>query len=600
LPAGRNVTPSSVARFHAAGKVLGNFCAGVQASGVDQCGAAVNLDRALDRSWARLLVGATLTRMSSGGYALGIDFGTSSTVAVLRWPNGRVQPLLFDGSPLLPSAVFAPRSGQLIVGRDALHHGRFEPALLEPHPKRRVDEGAVLLGGREVAVVEMFAAVMRRVAVEAARVTGGPVPAVAVTCPAGWAGPRRAVLAEAASHAGLGDVAMVAEPVAAAARFGGEVPVGRAVVVYDLGAGTFDASVVVRSASGYEVAAFDGLDDVGGLDLDGAVVAWLRERAGFREPADPQARRMLWDEVRVAKEMLSTTSAVTLRNNAIGLDTRITREEFEAAVQPLLDRTVHMTVSTVRLAGCDVAAVLRVGGGSRIPLAATLLHRATGIASHGSDQPELIVAEGALQCLPATQPVGPPAGATTVVALPVAAQSVAEGPSGGGRRKVGVLVGAVILLLLLAGGGFGVYKILDRSDHPDGSGRLSAAQQRLLDSMAGHWTSTFYGECYIRIDNGVFRMIYTYRDGRVYAELSGDKLVGWWNQAETGTEGQKPEGQVEFTISRSGGRQGLDGRWRFGTAGAWVLDWHLTYVDADIPPDLAAKFDDASRFKKGP
>ena len=125
--------------------------------------------------------------MSSGGYALGIDFGTSSTVAVLRWPNGRVQPLLFDGSPLLPSAVFASTSGPLIVGRDALHHGRFEPAQLEPHPKRRVDERTVLLGGREVAVVEMFAAVLRRVAVESARVTGGPVPAVAVTYPAGWA-----------------------------------------------------------------------------------------------------------------------------------------------------------------------------------------------------------------------------------------------------------------------------------------------------------------------------------------------------------------------------------------------------------------------------
>jgi len=543
-----------------------------------------------------LLVGPTLARMSSGGYALGIDFGTSSTVAVLRWPNGRVQPLLFDGSPLLPSAVFASTSGPLIVGRDALHHGRFEPAQLEPHPKRRVDERTVLLGGREVAVVEMFAAVLRRVAVESARVTGGPVPAVAVTYPAGWAGPRRAVLAEAARHAGLGDVVMVAEPVAAAARFGGEVPVGRAVAVYDLGAGTFDASVVVRGAAGYEVAAFDGLDDVGGLDLDGVLVGWLRERAGYREPSDPQARRMLWDEVRVAKEMLSTSSAVTLRNNAIGLDTRITREEFEAAVQPLLDRTVHTTVSTMRLAGCDVAAVLRVGGGSRIPLAATLLHRATGIAPYGSDQPELIVAEGALQCLPAPHPVGPPAGATPVVAQPVAAQSVAEGSSGGGRRRVGVLVGAMILLLLLAGGAFGVYKALDR---PGGSGRLNADQQQLLDSLAGHWTSTSYGECYIRVDNGVFRMIYTYRDGRVYAELNGDKLVGWWNQAETGTEGQKPEGQVEFTISRSGSRPGLDGQWRFGAAGTWIRDWHLTYVDADIPPDITTKFDDASRFKKG-
>ena len=58
------------------------------------------------------------------GYALGIDYGTSNTVAVLRWPDGRVKPLLFDGSPLLPSAVFLDDAGDLLVGRDALHSGR--------------------------------------------------------------------------------------------------------------------------------------------------------------------------------------------------------------------------------------------------------------------------------------------------------------------------------------------------------------------------------------------------------------------------------------------------------------------------------------------
>jgi molecular chaperone DnaK (HSP70) len=80
--------------------------------------------------------------------ALGIDYGTSSTVAVLRHPGGKVRPLLFDSSPLLPSAVFRNDSGRLLVGRDAEHAARLDPARYEPHPKRRIDDLEVLLGGR--------------------------------------------------------------------------------------------------------------------------------------------------------------------------------------------------------------------------------------------------------------------------------------------------------------------------------------------------------------------------------------------------------------------------------------------------------------------
>src|SRR5689334_14759996 len=100
--------------------------------------------------------GNGMSQVSSGStFALGVDYGTSNTVAVLRWPDGRTQPLLFEGSPLLPSAVFAAADGHLIVGHDALHHARFEPARLEPNPKRLIDDEVVLLGGREVRTVDL-------------------------------------------------------------------------------------------------------------------------------------------------------------------------------------------------------------------------------------------------------------------------------------------------------------------------------------------------------------------------------------------------------------------------------------------------------------
>ena len=113
----------------------------------------------------------------AGGFLLGVDLGTSSTVAVLRWPDGHTRPLLFDGAELLPSAVFVDAAGVPSVGRDAVRAGRADPGRYEPNPKRRIDEETVLLGV-SVPVVELLAAVLRRVADEAVRVAGELPPAV--------------------------------------------------------------------------------------------------------------------------------------------------------------------------------------------------------------------------------------------------------------------------------------------------------------------------------------------------------------------------------------------------------------------------------------
>jgi beta-lactam-binding protein with PASTA domain len=391
--------------------------------------------------------------MVSAAFGLGVDFGTSSTVAMLRWPDGRVKPLLFEGSPLLPSAVFAPTEGPLVVGSDALHHGRFEPSQLEPNPKRLIDDEGLLLGSREVSVLELFTAVLKHVAAEAARVTGGVVPQTALAYPAGWGTVRRGALLDAAQAAGLGAVTLVPEPVAAADYFtrvlNRDVPLGQALVVYDLGAGTFDSSAVRRVEAGFEVAAVDGLNDIGGLDLDAAIVKWLREGpaagrdeqwARIENPTtsdDRRRRRELWDDVRIAKEMLSRAPAVLLRLPTFDLEVQFTREEFEAAAQPLLTRTVRTTGALMRYAGLsqeNIAGLLLVGGASRVPLVATLLHRTLNIAPVATEQPELIVAEGALQSVaPAARAEAHPVSGAPVPGQPVSAQpyAAAAGPVSG-------------------------------------------------------------------------------------------------------------------------------------------------------------------------
>lgn len=365
--------------------------------------------------------------MSGGaglGYRLGIDFGTSTTVGVLRRPDGDVRPLLIDGSPLLPSAVYAAGDGRLLVGRDAVHAARSDPSRLENSPKRRIGDGTVLLGDRELDAVDLVAAVLGRVGEEANRVAGGALGGLTLTHPAAWASTRRGLLTEAARRAGLPSPRLVPEPVAAASYFTEvlrhAIPAGSAVVVYDFGAGTFDASAVIRGAAGFETAVVDGLDDVGGLDVDAAVVEHLGTWYTGHDPvgwqrltkpasaADRQARQEFWADARTCKEQLSRAASAEVAVVPLGLRTHLTREEFNELARPLVDQTVHTTLGVLRHANLrpdQVAGVFLVGGSSRIPLVAAELHRQLGIAPTIIEQPELVVAEGSVR-LPADRDDG--------------------------------------------------------------------------------------------------------------------------------------------------------------------------------------------------
>ncbi|MER7282221.1 Hsp70 family protein [Dactylosporangium sp. NPDC000244] len=388
-------------------------------------------------------------------YALSIDYGTSNTVAVLRWPDGKTRPLLFDGSPLLPSAVYAMPEGHLATGRDAVHSARLDPTRFEPNPKRHVDELDLLLGGASVPLTEIVAATLARVAQEARNVAGDGVGELVMTHPAEWGSARRQVLLDAARAAGLPAPRMVPEPVAAGTYFtrvlGHGVAEGGCVVVYDLGAGTFDASVVRRAAGGFETLAYRGLDDIGGVDVDdlvvqliGAVVApdapleWGRLLAP-QTLADRRAARQLRDDARMLKERLSRESSAAIIVPIVDRDLHVTRGELEAKALHLVAQTVAVTTATIKAARTPrdaIAGLFLVGGSTRMPLVATELHRATAIAPTVLDQPELVVAEGALladaaPAAPVPAPTSPmpttPAPTTPIPISPISPAPVSPG-----------------------------------------------------------------------------------------------------------------------------------------------------------------------------
>ncbi|WP_432977944.1 Hsp70 family protein [Dactylosporangium sp. CA-233914] len=226
------------------------------------------------------------------------------------------------------------------------------------------------------------------------------------------------MLHAAAERAGLGGVTLVPEPVAAANVFltlgGPDAPQARpgsVFVVYDLGAGTFDASVVRHGGGAFEVLSAEGLSTSGGLDIDAAIVGYLGAVHGGQNPqawqrlthpgtsAERRSHRLLWDDVRSAKEMLSRTSSTMIHIPALESDVPLGRDQFEQLARPILTATVTATRAAIASAGLgvgDVQGVFLVGGGSRIPLVATLLHQAIGKAPTVVEQPELVVAQGAV------------------------------------------------------------------------------------------------------------------------------------------------------------------------------------------------------------
>lgn len=369
-----------------------------------------------------------------------IDFGTSSTCVAVAVDGREPEVVVVDGQPLVPSAIYLAPDGTLFVGHEAERQAAVDPSRFEPHPKRRIDEGELLLGTSVLPVADAIRAVLTRSVGEARRVAGGaPVDQLVLTHPADWGAIRTQVLHRAAQGLAA-EVVLVPEPVAAAVfhSAGHTVPDGAAVAVLDLGGGTVDASVVRRQGASFEVLATRGdptfggadidqilLDHVGGLVMDIDPEAWRKLIEG-RELSDRRRRRVLRQDVRGAKETLSRHAYTDVPMPPPFPDAHVTRDDLERLIAQPLSRAAELVSAAIRdarITPAQLAAVFLVGGSSRIPLVARLVHERTGVVPTTLDQPETVVARGALRAatrdphrtgaLPGPQPVTPVGGLPT-------------------------------------------------------------------------------------------------------------------------------------------------------------------------------------------
>ncbi|SFW45903.1 type VII secretion-associated protein [Amycolatopsis australiensis] len=371
-----------------------------------------------------------------------VDFGTSSTCVVAS-VNGRdPQVVVIDGQPLMSSAVYVAADGTLFVGQEAERQAAVDPSRYEPNPKRRIDEGELLLGENVLRVTDVVHAVLARAVAEARRLAGdAEVDLLVLTHPADWGAIRTRLLRQAAG--GLArEVALVPEPVAAAVyhaatfapqdvtndrtvEFSGRP--GDALAVLDLGGGTVDVSVVRRlppetardragrpQRGGFQVLATRGDPAFGGADIDQALLehvgslvsaadpdAW-RQLVEGRELVDRRRRRVLRQDVRGAKETLSRHAYTDVPMPPPFADAHVTREDLERLIAAPLGRAVELTVAAISDAGLrpkQLTAIFLVGGSSRIPMISRLVHERTGVVPTSLDQPETVVARGALRAV---------------------------------------------------------------------------------------------------------------------------------------------------------------------------------------------------------
>ena len=246
------------------------------------------------------------------GYYLGVDLGTTFTAAAVQRGNRAEIVSLDQPTMVMPSIVFARSDGTLITGSTADRRGRSEPDRVAREFKRRLgDSTAIILGGSPFSAEALMAALLKSVVHNVTEVEGEPPAATCVTCPASWGAYRRELFTQVLQLAGIPQALVLTEPEAAATYYASSrlLPAEAKIAVYDLGGGTFDATVLQRSEQGIEVLGTpEGLEHLGGMDFDEAIfhpcsqpARWPAGSARPRERRRPRRRMAPAPRMRTGK-----------------------------------------------------------------------------------------------------------------------------------------------------------------------------------------------------------------------------------------------------------------------------------------------------------
>ncbi|SEH00147.1 Molecular chaperone DnaK (HSP70) [Nonomuraea solani] len=339
----------------------------------------------------------------------GIDLGTTySCIAGIDRIGRAEMHRNSEGSDTTPSVVFFETPDNVVVGQPAKDSAVVQPDLVISRIKRDMGQEVTrTLHGRPYTPEEISAFVLRKLAADTQVATGETVTDVVVTVPAYFGAAERDATRKAGRIAGLNVIDIISEPIAAAITYGVLNPdEDRHILVYDLGGGTFDTTVITLRGGDIEVVCTDGDHDLGGADWDDHLVEHLAAcfRREHPDAGDPLESNATEQDLRKIAEDLKKTLSTRLRHTVrVMHEGRVTtvelgREEFEALTRNLLERTVAITRRTLETARAKGVLsfdhLVLVGGSSRMPAVAETLSKEFGLTPRLQD-PDLAVAKGA-------------------------------------------------------------------------------------------------------------------------------------------------------------------------------------------------------------
>lgn len=313
-------------------------------------------------------------------YVFGIDLGTTYSCIAYVDETGRATVVNnSEGTNTTPSVVNFASPSQVVVGQVAKENAVIDPDNTISLVKTLMGKTdfAISYNGEDKSPEEVSAYILRKVAEDAAKMLDTEVKDVVITCPAYFGTAERTATKNAGIIAGLNVLEVISEPTAAALYYGcAREQEEKTILVFDLGGGTFDVTIMNISSEKIEVICSDGNHELGGKDWDESVMRYLAEefisQTGFEGEFDEYAQQDMRLKAEKAKQQLTSRDQVPVMLDAAGLRARInlTREKFDEITSTLLGEAIEKTESAIDVAkekGYNIDEILLVGGSTRMP-----------------------------------------------------------------------------------------------------------------------------------------------------------------------------------------------------------------------------------------
>ncbi len=342
---------------------------------------------------------------------IGIDLGTTNSVVAVMEGGKPTVIANAEGSRTTPSIVGFSKTGEKLVGQLAKRQAILNPDKTIASIKRHMGEDyKVNIDGKDYTPQEISAMILRKLAEDASNYLGEKVTSAVITVPAYFNDAQRQATKDAGKIAGLDVLRIVTEPTAAALAYGLEKEKSEKVLVFDLGGGTFDVSILEIGDGVHEVLSTSGDTHLGGDDFDQKVMDWIcdefKKQEGIDLRGDKQAMQRVKEAAEKAKCELSSVMETNISlpfitadaNGPKHLDLNLTRAKFEDLCRDLLNRCKTPVENALKDAGItknDINEVVLVGGSTRIPAVQQLVKEYTGKEPNQSVNPDEVVAVGA-------------------------------------------------------------------------------------------------------------------------------------------------------------------------------------------------------------